>query len=39
MQRRTFLTRLSALAALLSSGVMAQTAAAVKPLVKSAAEW
>jgi len=39
MQRRNFLTRLSALAALFSSGVMAQTAAAVKPLVKAAAEW
>ena len=39
MQRRTFLTRLSALAALFSSGVMAQAASAVKPLVKTAAEW
>ena len=39
MQRRTFLTRFSVLATLLSSGVKAQTAAAVKPLVKAAAEW
>jgi peptide-methionine (R)-S-oxide reductase len=39
MPRRTFLTRLSALAALFSSGVMAQAASAVKPLVKAAAEW
>ncbi len=39
MPRRTFLTRLSALAALFSSGVMAQAASAVKPLIKTAAEW
>ncbi len=39
MPRRTFLARLSALAALFSSGAMAQAAAAVKPLVKSSAEW
>ncbi len=39
MQRRTFLARLSALAAVFASGVMAQTAAAIKPLVKTAAEW
>ena len=38
MQRRTFLVRLSALAALFSTGVMAQSAAVVK-LVKSTAEW
>ncbi len=43
MQRRTFLARLSALAsafaALPGSGVMAQAAAAITPLVKTAAEW
>ena len=38
MSRRTFLVRLSALAALFSSGVMAQ-AAAVAKLVKTPAEW
>ena len=38
MSRRTFLVHLSALAALFSSGVMAQ-AAAVAKLVKSPAEW
>ena len=38
MQRRSFLARLSALAALFSSGVMAQ-AAAVTKLVKTPAEW
>ena len=38
MSRRTFLVRLSALAALFSSGVMAQ-AVAVAKLVKSPAEW
>ena len=39
MSRRTFLTRLSALAVWFSTGVMAQAAAAVKPLVRTAAEW
>ena len=39
MQRRTFLTRLSALTALLSLPAWAQDKAAVGKLVKSTAEW